>query len=83
MRHASVGAGDTTGVDCTAKAATIDATMIDALLPTVDWDATDAADTTTNQNVETTTVEAIAGHDATTTTVEQRWKKGRGKKATI
>jgi hypothetical protein len=79
-RRASTSADDTTGVDHTSKAATISATTINAVLPTVDRDATDAADTTTNQNVETATVEAIARRDVKATTVERRWKKGHGKK---
>ncbi len=69
-RRASASAGNTTGVDCTAKAATINATTIDAMLPTVDRDVTDAADTTTNQNMETATEEAIARHDTMAMTVE-------------
>jgi hypothetical protein len=41
---------------------------------------TAVTDTTTNQNAETATVEAIAGGDAEATTVERRQKKGNGKK---
>ena len=84
-RHASASAraGDTTGVDRAAEAATIDATMIDAMMPMVDWDATDATDTTTNQNAETATVEAIVTRDAEAMNVERRRKKGRGKKMTV
>jgi hypothetical protein len=69
-------AGNTMEVDCTAEVATID-----AALATTDRDATDAANTTTNRNAETTMVEAIVGGDAMATTVEWRRRKGRGKKA--
>ena len=62
----------------------IDATTIDAAPPTADRDTTDAADTTTNLNAETTMVGAITRSDATATTVERRRRKGHGKKtATI
>jgi hypothetical protein len=57
--------------------------MIDAMMPMVDWDATDATDTTTNQNAETATVEAIVTRDAEAMNVERRRKKGRGKKMTV
>jgi hypothetical protein len=73
-----------TEVDRTAKAATIDATTINAAPPTADWYTTDAADATTNRNAETATVEAIARDDATATTVERRRRKSLEKKtATI
>ncbi len=55
--------------------------MINAAPATTDRDATDAADTTTNQNAETATVEAIVGGNVMATTVEWRRRKGRGKKA--
>jgi hypothetical protein len=79
-RRASASKGDTTEVDRTAEAGTINATTIDAAPPTADRDATDAADPTTNQNAETATVEAIARGNATTTTMEQRRRKSREKK---
>jgi hypothetical protein len=79
-RHASASAGNTTGADHIAKAATINATTIYAMSPTVDWDATDATNTTINQNAETEMVEAIAGRDAKATSVERRRTRSRGKK---
>ena len=62
--------GDTTEVDHTAKASTIDATTIDAAPPTADWDATDTADATTNLNAETASVE-----DRGTAQEKKSWKK--------
>jgi hypothetical protein len=59
-RRASVSTDDTTEVDRTAEAATIDTAP-----PTTDRDATDAADSTTNQNAETTTVEEMDATNAT------------------
>ena len=65
MRHVSAITDDTMGVDCTiAKAATINATMIDAGTPT-DRDAADVTDATTNQNAETVMVEATMGCNET------------------
>ncbi len=66
-----------TGADCIAKAATIDATTIDAVTPMVDRDATDATCTKTNQNAETAMVEVTAGRDAMR---RQRTWNGAGKK---
>ncbi len=70
-------------VNRTAEASTIDATTIDAAPPTANWDATDAADATTNRNAETAMVEAIARDDATATTVERRRRKSLGKKTAM
>ena len=70
--HASTSAGDTTGADRIAEAALIDATTIDAVMPTVDRDATDATNTTINLIAATAMVEVIAGRDTTATNVEWR-----------
>ena len=64
-------AGNTTGAGHIAVATTIDATTIDAVMPTVDRDATDATDVTINLFTATAMVEAIAVRDATATSVER------------
>ncbi len=55
---------------------------INAPPATIDRDVMAATDTTTNQNAETTTVEATVGGDASATSVEQRRKRGHGKGTT-
>ncbi len=71
-RHASASAGNMTGADRIAEAATIDETTIGAVTHTVDWDAMDVANTTINLIAATATVEAIAGRNARATNMERR-----------
>ncbi len=61
-----------TGAEHIAVSTTIDATTIDAVMPTVDRDVTDATDVTINLIATIVTVEAMAGRDATATNVERR-----------
>ena len=50
----------------------IDVTIIDAVTPAGDRDATDATDATTNQNAEKMMVVATAGHDVAATNMVRR-----------
>ena len=81
VRHASGSLGNTTGVDCIAEAATIDATTIYATMPTVDLDAMDATNATINFNTATATVEATARRDAMAMITVQRQERRPGQKA--
>ena len=72
-RHASAIAGDTTRVERIAVATTIDAMTIDAVMPTVDQDATDATDVTIDLFAATAMLEVIVGCNATALNVEWCW----------
>jgi hypothetical protein len=68
--------------DMTASIRIIVALTIDVATTAGDWDAMDATDTKTSQNVEAAGVEVTARRDTTATNVERCRKKNRGRNAT-